>query len=101
MFNTSAELSSLPIYITALSDSGANLTAGPLQVANILKLKPNILTEPIIVKFGNNGTAISRSYLDFPGTLLQRLYLLDILPHCIISNSALNLRGSSFVTPLP
>lgn len=93
MAESFAELSPFHTYTDALSDSGANLTAGPSQIATILKTLPITLSEPIIIKFGNKSTAVSRSYLDFPGTLLHRLYLLDVLPHCIISTSDLNLRG--------
>ena len=88
-----AELAPHHISTDALSDSGANLTAGPPNIATILNKSPITLSEPIKIKFGNKAVAISRTYLDFPGTLLDRLYILDILPHCIVSNSNLNLRG--------
>ena len=93
MASSFAELAPRHISTDALSDSGANLTAGPPQIAILLKKSPITLSEPIKIKFGNKAVAMSRTYLDFPGTLLDRLYILDILPHCIVSNSNLNLRG--------
>ena len=82
----------MPFHIT-LSDSGANLTAGPTKLITFFKDNHILLQEPITVIFGDKNIALSRSYLDFPGTLLNRIYLLDCLPHCIFSTSDLNRRG--------
>jgi hypothetical protein len=75
-----------------LSDSGANLTACPPILSTILNVTPIILPEPIIIIFGKKTTAPSTSYLDFTGTILDRMYIIDSLPHCILSVPRLNRR---------
>ena len=85
-------LKTIPFHII-LSDSGANLTAGPTKLITSFTKYHVLLNEPITVIFGDKNVALSRSYLDFPGTLLNRVYLLDCLPHCILSTSDLNRRG--------
>ena len=78
-------------------DSGASLTACPAILAQILKKIPIYLSEPITIIFGNKTTGLTNSYLDFPGTVLQRMYIIQGLKYCILSVAQLN-RGGMEVT---
>ena len=76
-----------------LCDSGANLTACPTILAQILNITPLLLSEPITIIFANKTKAESNKYLDLPNTLIKRIYIIDSLPHCVLSVSQLNLYG--------
>ena len=89
-------LPSPELYMTEVSADSLNVhnfTACPTIISQIIHVTPITLPEPILILFGNKTTAKSRYYMVFPGTVLDRMYIIDSLSHCSLSVPELNLRG--------
>ena len=79
--------------LLVLSDSGANISACPSLLADLLGLQQIAFEKLFLVEFGNKTKEWSYHYLVFPALFGSKIAILSSLRHIILSNTIANQNG--------